>query len=142
MNMKIGFTGTQCGTTDPQLEMLIEIIEGLEITKAGHGDCVGADGDFHIVLRTVAPHVKITGHIPVDQSKREFCDFDTERDPCPFLVRNRHIVDDADLMIGCPEQKYNKEILRSGTWATIRYARKQNVPLIIIWADGICTFEP
>lgn len=139
--MRIGFTGTQSGCSSPQLDSLIEIVEGLDFEKADHGDCLGADEEFHVVLRTLAPHVKITGHIPVHNRKRAFCDFDEERDPWPYKIRNRHIVDAVDLMIGCPSQDYNKEIIRSGTWATIRYARKQNVPLVIIWADGICSFE-
>ncbi len=138
--MEVGFTGTQTGTGDDQLGSLIEIVEGLDFEKAHHGDCIGADEEFHVVLRTVAPHVKITGHIPDDDSKRAFCDFDILRDPWPYLVRNHHIVDDADLMIACPNGI--TEIKRgSGTWATIRYTRKQGVPLVIIWPDGSCTYE-
>lgn len=138
--MEVGFTGTKIGTSDPQLGSLIEIVEGLDFEKAHHGDCLGADEEFHVILRTVAEHIKITGHIPDDSSQRALCDFDEERDPYPYLVRNHHIVDASDLMIACPNG--TKEIRRgSGTWATIRYARKQEVPLVIIWPNGTCTYE-
>lgn len=30
----------------------------------------------------------------------------------------------------------NAEKLRSGTWATVRYARKQKTPLIMLWPGG------
>ena len=138
--MEVGFTGTKMGTSDPQLGSLIEIVEGLDFERAHHGDCLGADCEFHVVLRTVAEHVHIVGHPPKEHKYRAFCDFDEECDPRQFLVRNRHIVDASDLMIACPGG--TKELRRgSGTWATIRYARKQKVPLVIIWPNGTCTYE-
>jgi hypothetical protein len=33
------------------------------------------------------------------------------------------------------------EILRSGTWATIRYARKAGKPVLIIWPNGELGFD-
>jgi len=138
--MEVGFTGTKMGTTDPQLGSLIVIVEGLDFEKAHHGDCVGADEEFHVILRTVAEHVHIDGHLPKDPKHRAFCDFDFTHDEREYLVRNRHIVRASDLMIACPKQ--TNEIKRgSGTWATIRYARKQAVPLVIIWPNGTCTYE-
>lgn len=138
--MNVGFTGTQLGQTDPQLGSLIEIVEGLDFEYGHHGDCLGADEEFHVVLRTVAEHVHIVGHPPKDPKKRAFCDFDSEFDVDEYIVRNHRIVDHADLMIATPKQK--NEIKRgSGTWATIRYSRKQKVPLVIIWPDGTCTYE-
>lgn len=140
MYMEVGFTGTKMGTSDPQLGSLIEIVEGLDFEKAHHGDCLGADEEFHVILRTVAEHVKIIGHLPVDNKARAFCDFDEERKPLPYIKRNHNIVDGVDIMISCPNG--TKELRRgSGTWATIRYTRKQKVPLVIIWPDGTCTYE-
>lgn len=138
--MEVGFTGTQTGTGDDQLGSLIEIVEGLDFEKAHHGDCIGADEEFHVILRMVAEHVHIVGHPPSNPKYRAFCDFDFTHDEHEFLVRNRHIVRASDLMIACPSG--TKEIMRgSGTWATIRYARKEGVPLVIIWPNGTCTYE-
>lgn len=52
----------------------------------------------------------------------------------PPLIRNHDIVNNVELMIACPFE--TTEQLRSGTWATIRYTRKQKKHLIIIWPDG------
>lgn len=138
--MEVGFTGTQIGTSDPQLGSLIEIVEGLDFEKAHHGDCLGGDEEFHVILRTVAEHIHIVGHPPIDPKKRAFCEFDSQFGLDEYIRRNHRIVDHADLMIACPSG--TKEILRgSGTWATIRYARKEGVPLVIIWPNGTCTYE-
>ena len=49
------------------------------------------------------------------------------------LNRNKNIVDASNLIFAFP---FDKEIIRSGTWSTIRYAKKINKPLIIIRKDG------
>jgi hypothetical protein len=46
------------------------------------------------------------------------------------LTRNRDIVDTASMLIAAPEG--NAERLRSGTWATVRYARKAKKKVIIL----------
>lgn len=137
--MKIGFTGTQTGTTDPQLESLIEIIEGLDIEEAHHGDCIGADNEFSVIIEAVHPKTELHCHPPTDGRKRAFTRYQVSYLEKPFLLRNQDIVNATDLMIACPKRM--KEELRSGTWATVRYARKKNVPLVIIWMDGTCTYE-
>jgi outer membrane protein insertion porin family len=54
------------------------------------------------------------------------------------LDRNRAIVDSCDVLIACPK---GPEEQRSGTWATVRYARKQKKRIVIIWPDGEVTEE-
>jgi nucleoside 2-deoxyribosyltransferase len=51
-----------------------------------------------------------------------------------YLARDRAIVDNTDLLIGCP-RGYD---LRShgGTAYTVRYALSKGKPVVIIWADG------
>ena len=51
--------------------------------------------------------------------------------PKPYLKRNEDIVNKCDVLIACPIDK-NKEILRSGTWATIRKARKLNKTIYLL----------
>jgi len=138
--MKMGFTGTQDGMTDDQVALVVEIITKLtEMTEMHHGDCVGADEQFFTIVRAQLPDVEIIGHIPEDESKRAFCDNDVEREPLPYLVRNRNIVAEADVLIATPN---GPERMRgSGTWATIRYARKAGIKLAIIWPDGKYEYE-
>lgn len=138
--MKIGFTGTQIGLTDFQLNSLIEIVSGLDdITESHEGDCIGADEEFVAVCRAIIPDTIIHCHPPSKADKQAFAEYDIMHNKYEFLVRNRHIVRESDLMIACP--KWTKEILRSGTWATVRFARKQGKPIVIIWPDGTCKFE-
>jgi hypothetical protein len=52
----------------------------------------------------------------------------------PYLVRNHEIVDDSQVLIAAPKEF--TEQLRSGTWATIRYARKIGRTVRIVFPDG------
>lgn len=64
------------------------------------------------------------------------------REPAPYIVRDHAIVDEVQFLIGCPRKDI--EELRSGTWATIRYARKQRRNLnciILIYPDGGIVME-
>lgn len=126
MNAKIGFTGTQKGMTSHQKsnvrEMLIRLTTGFNITEAHHGDCIGADAEFHGILREVAPQIPITIHPPENESKRAFCTGTTVLEAKPYLERNHLIVNSIDILIAAPGEM--EEQIRSGTWATVRYARK------------------
>lgn len=138
--MKIGFTGTQNGCTDQQLTSLIEIIGVLDdIVEAHEGDCIGADEEFVAVCRAIIPDAKIHCWPPSKTHKRAFAEYDVIHEEHEFLVRNRHIARESDLIIACP--KGTKETLRSGTWATVRYARHNKKIIVIIWPDGTCKFE-
>lgn len=46
------------------------------------------------------------------------------------LARNREIVAAVGLLIAAPDTAV--EYLRSGTWATVRYARKAGKPIVIL----------
>ena len=50
--------------------------------------------------------------------------------PSTYLNRNKAMVDLADLVLVAPRR--NEEEVRSGTWATARYARKIGVRTTII----------
>jgi hypothetical protein len=52
----------------------------------------------------------------------------------PPLDRNKMMVDDCEALIATP--RLMVEELRSGTWSTIRYARKCRKPVHIVWPDG------
>ena len=97
-----------------------------------HGDCIGADEIAWILANYAGYHT--LAH-PCDiAEKRAFTNSDTIFSTLPPLARNRTIVDVSDLVVATPGEE--EEVLRSGTWATIRYAKKQNRPLIIIFPSG------
>ena len=61
------------------------------------------------------------------------------RDAAPALARNRSIVEAGQLLAAVPRFKH--EEVRSGTWAAVRYARKRQKRLVVLWNDGEFTWE-
>jgi len=136
---KIGFTGTSRGTSARQRQSLTFIFEILREGKPSaalelhHGDCVGADAEAHTIALELGIAVVI--HPPEDTKARAFCgDATASRDPKPYLVRNHAIVDETEFLIACPATYV--EHLRSGTWATYRYALRLGRRIILITPDG------
>ena len=107
-----------------------------ELNEFHHGDCVGADSDADHIVRLVSPRAKIHIHPPEKDFKRAhtFIEGDTMYPAKPYLDRNHDIVDAVDILFATP--KTNGEVIRSGTWATIRYARKQGKKVVLIRPDG------
>jgi hypothetical protein len=136
--MKIGFTGTREGLTAAQRDKLVMLVVAPE--EFHHGCCVGADEQAaHIAFSADCP--RIVGHPPTATAMlSEFSlGFNTENhDPLPYLERNRRIVDACETLIACPK---GPEEQRSGTWATVRYARKQKKQILIIWPNGTVSEE-
>ena len=92
---------------------------------------MGADEQAELLARGLG-YVTVA-HPPTNPHLRAYTTSDITLDPADYLVRNRAIVDAADVMIACPD---GPERLRSGTWATIRYARKVGKDLCVIGPDG------
>jgi hypothetical protein len=134
----VGFTGTRYGMRSKQRAAIADVICDSDLRYAGrrcvahHGDCLGADAEFHSYVTSIA--WRTVGHIPVDDTHRAFCDFDEVRDPLPHMKRNKAIVTEATFMIATSYEMTEQE--RGGTWATIRMARKAKKPLVIVFPDG------
>jgi hypothetical protein len=79
------------------------------------------------------PTVKIVGHPPNNPAKRAFVPCDESRTPKDYLTRNHEIVRETELLLAFPK---GKEQLRSGTWATVRLARKQKRTVVVFGPDG------
>jgi hypothetical protein len=140
----IGFTGTRHGMTHVQrrrVDIELERILSPDPHVTGHhGDCVGADMQFHGIVRRY-PWSYLVGHLPVNESDRAFCNFDEVRDPLPYMKRNAQIVAAANVMIGAPFEM--EEQKRGGTWSTIRMARRALrhrdstlLELVVVLPDG------
>jgi hypothetical protein len=128
-----GFTGTKNGMTCRQKtafgKIAIHLRDGSEFH---HGDCVGADEEAHDIVAVVRESyvINIICHPPINPKARALTDCNKYRKKKPYLDRNRDIVDESDVLIAAPKSLC--EELRSGTWATIRYARRQGKPVIIL----------
>ena len=102
-----------------------------------HGDCIGADTDAHnLVVDYFKENLysfvgRIIIHPPIIEYKRSFCKAKTVLPPKPYLERNHDIVDSSDVLIATPKEM--EQQLRSGTWATIRYAVKTKKPVNILY---------
>jgi len=130
--MIIGFTGTQKQMTLEQFDALYCEIEKLDVTEGHHGDCVGADFTFHAIC--VEENIPVVIHPPLNESKRAFCEAETILEQKDYIVRNHDIVDASDVVFACPPTM--TEVLRSGTWATWRYAKKTGKMTYLILPTG------
>ena len=136
--MIIGFTGTQEGMTKYQYDSVVQVCSALPIIEFHHGDCVGADAQAHGIAKWIL-NCKIHIHPPTNKIKRAFKSGNVIYVEKPYSERNRNIVDICEFLIATPKSKL--EEIRSGTWATIRYARKKNKKMCIIYPDGSTTLS-
>lgn len=135
--MHIGFTGTQVGMSKEQRTQLLlhlwdiireDVLDG-EVTYFHHGDCIGADAEAHDLIAQF-PYIKTVIHPPEIETKRAFCKGHYQKAAKPYLKRNHDIVEECDILLVAP--KSDKEELRSGTWATYRYAMKLEKAVILL----------
>ncbi len=132
--MKVGFTGSRKGMTLGQKDILCRSLIWATIQEFHHGDCIGADEEAHNIVREYAPRCSIIVHPPIDRELRALTKGNITYEPQHYLKRNHDIVDLSDMLIACPKE--NHEVQRSGTWATIRYAKNMNKPVMVIMPDG------
>ena len=128
----VGFSGTQVGLTELQVHQITGYLRQLQPREVHHGDCVGADAQFHALVREILPKARIIIHPPLVDGKRAFCEGDETKEARAYLARNRDIVRGSEVLLAAPQAP---EVLRSGTWATVRFARKRNHPVILVLPD-------
>lgn len=135
--MRVGFTGTQRGMTAQQKVSLLTWLANRR-GEFHHGDCIGADAEAHDIAEGLfwTPII----HPPSNPSKRAWKKAPDIRKPKPYIERNHDIVDETEELIATPGE--DTEQLRSGTWATVRYARKQRRMVTIILPDGSFLLTP
>ena len=128
--MKIGITGSREGMS-PNQE--IEFVQSLEMVQDfeefHHGDCVGADAKAHDIVRAFFPHVKIVVHPPIKTYMRAFKEGDEFREPDDYIQRDQNIVDEVDFLFATP---LHDDEDRSGTWTTVRHARRSKTPFLVL----------
>lgn len=133
---RIGFTGTRYGITVAQTTRLSSALRVLKDERGAkylhHGDCVGGDLQAAHIARDLG--YVIVGHPPIAGGFRALFPSDEEREPADYLDRDRAIVDEVDLLIGCPATDTPRR--RSGTWFTISDAERTGTKLAVILPDG------
>lgn len=131
--MIVSFTGTQAGMTPSQEQAVIALVEKLAPKEAHHGDCIGADFQFHGICQKAGIPVHL--HPCTISWKRAYCcgavGVAAEKPP---LDRNKDIVRACECLIATPKDM--EEELRSGTWSTVRFARRRSKTIFIVFPDG------
>lgn len=123
MKLKIGFTGTRQGMSKAQLdqfEVLMRVLQSAGRVSSApfefhHGNADGADTQARYTAVVLFDFEDVPHEI--------------KRGDSP-LVRDREIANVCDILIAAPLT--DKEELRSGTWATVRYARDAGKPVIML----------
>jgi len=135
----VGFTGPSSGMTAAQavrVTQALTSLRGVGASTANHGMCIGADEVFHGLARYLGfrlvgwPGVTNTGTV----YRRAAVTCDEVMPVKFFLDRNRDIVHASSVLLTTPDGA--RERVRSGTWATIRYARRCKLPLVLIDPAG------
>lgn len=132
--LDLGFTGTQHGMNAVQLRHLEQILVRLTPDVVHHGDCIGADVEFHDTVRTLFPSCLIIGHPPENPKKRAFLECDVLWPEKPYMDRNQDIVDESVDLIAAPREMAARP--HSGTWATYGRAIKAGRPTYLLLPDG------
>lgn len=132
--MNISITGTRRGMTQEQRKFMTDILDNT--TRLVHGGADGADHECHEIFA----HPEFTVVYPSNHTQWKRYISESLRclhPPIAPLERNRLIVRAAPILYAMPGTM--QEQLRSGTWATIRFARNTNRPHVIVWPDGSAT---
>lgn len=134
----IGITGTRLAPTLLQAGRLgatLQRLIGEGYDELEHGDCNGFDALAHDLAMPLGLTVSVRP--PLDPTHRAFRVGHHGYEPAPYMTRNRLIVMDCTVLIAgpaCPENAVGS--IRSGTWATVRMARRMGTPVTLIWPDG------
>ena len=111
------------------LDVLLSILKPSEVH---HGDCVGADEQFHVMC--MERHIHVIIHPPDNDVLRAHSIGGFSLAPRPYLERNKDIINLSDMLIAAPK---GPEVQQgSGTWQSIRWVRRLEKPVIIIHPEG------
>lgn len=132
--MRIGTTGARTKRPEDVCQRFRELLTEWGATELHHGDCVGWDKQAHDIA--VSLGITTVAHPPDNSKMRAFCCADYVRPALPYLERNREIVLSTVKMIAAPD---GPEVARSGTWSTIRTAKKMGRAGVILGLQSTAT---
>jgi len=134
----LGFTGTRKGITKAQFDQLSFLLGYLRPLYARHGGAIGADAEFHEMCLMQRISIDIFPSTMASQVA-DLHGYNKIYRPAPPLSRNKVIVQYSDYMIAVSGTAH--EVQRSGTWATIRYTKRMQQPIITIFPSGHCHYS-
>lgn len=127
--MIIGTTGSRRIRPESTCQAFRSYLIEHAATELHHGDCLGWDNQAHDIA--VSLSIKTVAHPPSNPALRAYCRADKIMEPIPYLDRNNQIVLACDALFAAPD---GPETLRSGTWSTVRRARKSGKAVTTIIA--------
>lgn len=147
---RVGFTGTSRGMAPEQKQRVLEFLSVIklehptEVLEFHFGLCIGADEQAAIIAKRLGFRVVAHPGTPKDSTsmrwRSEWSESDEVREPKPFISRDRDIVDETDEMVATPVSE--KEERASGTWTTVRYARKKEKKVTVLNPKKMLKFDP
>jgi predicted Rossmann fold nucleotide-binding protein DprA/Smf involved in DNA uptake len=135
--MILGFTGTRRGCSVIQVGALRAFLRLYQPGVLLHGGAIGADNEAHHRAIELGWRVNV---YPADGDATWYNAIGGEfpwgivYSTQPPLVRNRIIAERCERLVVCPGEATEK--LRSGTWMTVRAARKLGRPVTLVLPDG------
>ena len=122
-DIRVGFTGTREGMSQAQKDTLytrlFELRNSVGIESFHHGDCTGSDEEAADIAQELG--IDTVAHPPLAVKFRAYHRSTIIRTPKPFMVRNHDIVLECRYVFAAP--RTDEEEVRSGTWATYRFAK-------------------
>lgn len=138
MMTSIGFTGSRSDATPEQCEWIHWELDYIKDTHSDellfhHGSCMGKDQAAHFIALSLGFIVVV--HPPLDRSFEAHCVGQECRERLPYKMRNQAIANICDILLAVPDFPEEHSLsTRSGTWMTIRMARKAvHKPEIKVW---------
>src|SRR5215467_4810130 len=122
----------------PQTASLVRLLkhllkfDGSGAPEFWHGNCIGAD-DEAAALATKIGYTTRAWPGDIVEKRGEFVST-IVHEWQPNLTRNRIIAGAVEPLIACPKE--DEMVVRSGTWATVRYARQDSKTVYVIAPSG------
>lgn len=103
-------------------------------THLNHGDCVGADALAHDIALEIGLSVMV--YPPIQKKYRAYCTGPRViiHPEASYRYRNTSLVNSGHVLLALPNK--NSESMRSGTWMTVRMARKTGLKIVVCYPDG------
>lgn len=139
----LGFTATREKVTPEQEITLTRILIQNFVygyREFHHGCCVNGDELGAKLAKQVG--YTVIAHPPTNKtlfSQHSFDISDIRQPELDYIQRNERIVEASNILLAVPGTP--EEVVRSGTWATIRYARKCSKLRVIIFPDGKLKYD-
>jgi hypothetical protein len=141
----IGITGSRTMPTPAQKYVMSTLVNALCLpgSELHHGCCIGTDETAHFIAARI-PRVRICGHPGYGRNQSSPYRMNSGREifavmhaALPYAQRNRAIVEACITLLAFPlYPEDDSRSLHSGTWQTVRIARRLRKPVIRIPPDG------